>query len=64
MISFIMLYMLGAVLYSIFALTVVRAIKGDKAQEISVQYSFSQKLYDMHLMRNEYSVEFLSRRKQ
>lgn len=64
MISFIMLCMLGAVLYGIFALTVVRAIKGDKAQEISVQYSFPQKLYDMHLLRSEYSVEFSSKDKQ
>ena len=60
MISFIMLCML----YSIFALTVVRSIRGKNNQELSVQYSFPQKLYDIHLMRNEYSVEFSSRKKQ
>lgn len=64
MISFLLLCMLGAVLYGIFALTVVRSIRGKNTQEISVQYSFPQKLYDMHLLRSEYSVEFSSKDKQ
>lgn len=60
----LLLCILGAALYGMFVCLIVQSIRGKNAQEITIQYSFPPKLYDMHLLRNEHSVDVSSKKKQ